>query len=556
MQSAQVTEEPETLDEFGLRRVLVVLCVTEIISWGVLYYAFPVLAPSIAADTGWTVAEVTAAFSTGLVVSALLGIPAGRWLDRAGPRPVMTLGSVLAVPAVAGIATASTLPRFFAAWVLAGVAMAGTLYPPAFAALTRWWGPRRITALTAVTLLAGLASTIFAPLTATLLGHLQWRRSYLVLAVVLAVVTIPAHLLGLRGRWPDPQPGDRPAHVDHAPDAIVRSRAFLLLVAAVALGAFTAFAVVVNQVPLLIERGLSTSVAAWALGLGGLGQVAGRLGYGRLTRATSVRTRSVAVLALAAVGHSTAGGSSGADRAADRRGDARRCRPWRVHAAPGHRRQRPLGCRPLRPAQRTALRPRPRRHGTRSLGGRRPRPQPRQLPRGLLGSRRDRSTGRSPRHRFHTGSETERALTSAHRRRRIHPMSTPSVLFVCVRNGGKSQMAAGLMRKAAGDRVAVHSAGTNPGTSINALSAEVLAELGAEMDSDTPRPVDPELLRTVDLVVTLGREAVLEVPAGVELRNWDTDEPSTRGIDGIERMRLIRDDIDTRVHALLAELVL
>src|SRR3954470_8477789 len=301
MQSAQVTEEPETLSEFGLRRVLVVLCVTEIVSWGVLYYAFPVLAPSIAADTGWTIAEVTAAFSTGLVVSALLGIPAGRWLDRAGPRPVMTLGSVLAVPAVVGISTASTLPRFFAAWVLAGVAMAGTLYPPAFAALTRWWGPRRITALTAVTLLAGLASTIFAPLTATLLGHLQWRHSYLVLAVVLGVVTIPAHLLGLRGRWPDPDRADRPpAHVDDAPGAIARSRPFLFLVAAIALGAFTAFAVVVNQVPLLIERGLSTSAAAWALGLGGLGQVAGRLGYGRLTRATGVRTRSVVILALAA----------------------------------------------------------------------------------------------------------------------------------------------------------------------------------------------------------------------------------------------------------------
>jgi MFS family permease len=301
MQSAQVAAEPKTLNEFGLRRVLVVLCVTEIVSWGVLYYAFPVLAPSIAADTGWTIAEVTAAFSTGLVVSALLGIPAGRWLDRAGPRPVMTLGSVLAVPAVAGIATASTLPRFFAAWVLAGVAMAGTLYPPAFAALTRWWGPRRITALTALTLLAGLASTIFAPLTATLLGHLQWRHSYLVLAVVLGVVTIPAHLLGLRGRWPDPDRADRPsAHVDDAPGVIARSRPFLLLVAAIALGAFTAFAVVVNQVPLLIERGLSTSVAAWALGLGGLGQVAGRLGYGRLTRATGVRTRSVVILALAA----------------------------------------------------------------------------------------------------------------------------------------------------------------------------------------------------------------------------------------------------------------
>lgn len=134
-------------------------------------------------------------------------------------------------------------------------------------------------------------------------------------------------------------------------------------------------------------------------------------------------------------------------------------------------------------------------------------------------------------------------------------MSTPSVLFVCVRNGGKSQMAAGLMRRAAGDRVAVYSAGTNPGSTINSLSADVLAEVGADMSGETPRPIDPELLRTVDLVVTLGREAVVETPPGVELRNWDTDEPSERGIDGIERMRLVRDDIDARVHALLAELV-
>jgi len=134
-------------------------------------------------------------------------------------------------------------------------------------------------------------------------------------------------------------------------------------------------------------------------------------------------------------------------------------------------------------------------------------------------------------------------------------MSTPSVLFVCVRNGGKSQMAAGLMRHAAGGRVAVHSAGTEPGSKINALSAEVLAEVGADMSGETPRPIDPELLRTVDLVVTLGREAAVEVPPGVELRIWDTDEPSERGIDGIERMRLVRDDIDARIRALLAELV-
>jgi arsenate-mycothiol transferase len=115
-------------------------------------------------------------------------------------------------------------------------------------------------------------------------------------------------------------------------------------------------------------------------------------------------------------------------------------------------------------------------------------------------------------------------------------------------------MAAGLMRKAAGDRVEVHSAGTNPGSQINALSAQVLAEVGADMSGETPRPIDPTLLRTVHLVITLGREAVVEVPPNVELRNWDTDEPSERGIDGIERMRLVRDDIDARVQALLVEL--
>jgi arsenate-mycothiol transferase len=115
-------------------------------------------------------------------------------------------------------------------------------------------------------------------------------------------------------------------------------------------------------------------------------------------------------------------------------------------------------------------------------------------------------------------------------------------------------MAAGLMRQVGGDRIEVHSAGTKPGTSINALSAQVLAEVGADMSGQTPRPIDPELLRRVDLVVTLGREALVEIPPGTELRNWDTDEPSERGIEGIERMRLIRDDIDARVRALLAEL--
>ncbi|CDZ91527.1 low molecular weight phosphatase family protein [Rhodococcus ruber] len=131
-------------------------------------------------------------------------------------------------------------------------------------------------------------------------------------------------------------------------------------------------------------------------------------------------------------------------------------------------------------------------------------------------------------------------------------MRTPSVLFVCVKNGGKSQMAAALMRKAAGGRIAVHSAGTAPGSALNALSVQVLEEVGAPVAGEYPKPVDPQLLTEVDLVVTLGRDARVDA---AHVENWDTDEPSERGIDGIERMRLVRDDIAARVDALAARLL-
>jgi arsenate-mycothiol transferase len=130
----------------------------------------------------------------------------------------------------------------------------------------------------------------------------------------------------------------------------------------------------------------------------------------------------------------------------------------------------------------------------------------------------------------------------------------PSVLFVCVKNAGKSQMAAGLMRKIAGDSVDVHSAGTKPGSRVNKLSAESLAEVGVDITDQTPTPIDLNLLRDVDLVVTLGREAHVEPLAGTRFETWATDEPSERGIEGIERMRLIRVDIEDRVRRLLGEL--
>lgn len=133
--------------------------------------------------------------------------------------------------------------------------------------------------------------------------------------------------------------------------------------------------------------------------------------------------------------------------------------------------------------------------------------------------------------------------------------TTPSVLFVCVRNSGKSQMAAALLRQAAPGLLRVHSAGTDPGAGLNPLSVQVLDEVGATVDGEHPKPLDPALAAQADVVVVLGREAELDLPPGPRLLRWDTDEPSTCGIDGIERMRLIREDIADRVRTLLTELI-
>ncbi|MEU0195002.1 MFS transporter [Streptomyces afghaniensis] len=285
-----------TGDRSRPRAALPALCATQIASWGIVYYAFPVLNPQITAATGWPAGATTAAFSLGLVVSALAGIRVGRILDRRGPRTVMTAGSVLGVISLLTVAAAPNVPVFIAGWALAGLAMSATFYQPAFAALTRWWAPDHMRALTIVTLAGGLASTVFAPLTAALADQLSWRHTYLVLAGILAAITIPAHALALRAPWPDAPttPADPTAGADKAG----RSRPFLLLAAAFTLSSFAMHAAVVALVPLLLERGYTTNQAAWALGTGGAGQTLGRTLYAALARRTTATARTTLLISL------------------------------------------------------------------------------------------------------------------------------------------------------------------------------------------------------------------------------------------------------------------
>ena len=288
-----------TLTTRERRGVLWTLCLTEIVSWGVLYYAFAVLGHTIAEDTGWSLARLTALFSGALIISGGVGIYAGRIIHRHGPRWVMTVGSVLAALALVVIATAPNLPTFAAGWLIAGVAMAGVLYAPAFAAITVWFGPDRVRALTAVTLVAGLASTVFAPLTAGLANHLSWRDTYLVLAVILAALTIAPHVVFLRPAWPAPA-DDEPDAKDGGTTRAHPPGFWSLTIAYTAMS-ICAYAGIINLVPLLNERGYTPTAAAWALGIGGFGQVIGRLGYARLAARTDLVPRTVGIFAVSAL---------------------------------------------------------------------------------------------------------------------------------------------------------------------------------------------------------------------------------------------------------------
>ncbi|MEO6955608.1 MAG: MFS transporter [Antricoccus sp.] len=280
-----------------LKRAVAVLCTTEIVSWGVMYYAFPVLATDLTRRTGWSQSAATAAFSASLVISAIAGIWVGRYIDRVGPRVIMTAGSCVATIAMVIVALAPTYWIFLLGWLMAGLGMSATLYAPAFAAATRWAGERRVAALTAITLIGGLASTVFAPLTAFLNGQVDWRHTYLILAVGMGIVTIPLHWFGLNAPWVS-HIAKRLKTADKLDrQRITRGRPFILLTVCMSCVAFCGFATAINLVPLLVERGFSLDEAALALALSGVGQLIGRLGYAPMSRRTGTVLRSMVVFA-------------------------------------------------------------------------------------------------------------------------------------------------------------------------------------------------------------------------------------------------------------------
>jgi arsenate reductase (thioredoxin) len=128
----------------------------------------------------------------------------------------------------------------------------------------------------------------------------------------------------------------------------------------------------------------------------------------------------------------------------------------------------------------------------------------------------------------------------------------PEVLFVCVQNAGRSQMAAGLMHHRARGRVHVRSAGSDPAEEINPVVVEAMAELGIDLAEEFTKPLTDEVVRAADAVVTMGCGDACPLYPGKRYLDWELDDPAGQDLDTV---RAIRDEIDARVQTLLAELV-
>ncbi|MDH5264119.1 MAG: MFS transporter [Betaproteobacteria bacterium] len=261
----------------GRWRVVVALGVTQIVSWGSVYYAFAVVMESVRRELDASPPVVVGAYSAALLVSGLVAAPVGRHIDRHGARLAMTAGSIGAALGLAALSQVASVAGLYAVWAGLGVVMGLTLYEPAFASLALVFRSDLRRAITLLTLAGGFASTVFWPLTQWLATSLGWREAVLVLAAVNLLVCVPLHALFLPARG---RPADAPAGA--ADDAAGRARLvadarFRWLALAFTLNMLAFAAVGLHLLAMLQEQGFTPERAAFLAALVGPMQVAGRI---------------------------------------------------------------------------------------------------------------------------------------------------------------------------------------------------------------------------------------------------------------------------------------
>jgi predicted MFS family arabinose efflux permease len=255
--------------------VVATLAITTTVGYGVLYYAFSALLAPMCLELRISGTTATGALTVSVLVSAMMAVPVGRWLDKHGGRGLMTAGSVLASVGVISWSQVQSAAQLYVVFVFIGIASAMVLYQPAFAVIvTIIPPPRRSNALLSVTLVAGFANSIFVPLTGQLIQSLGWHHALLVLAAAVTA-TVPLHGIVLRGTGPAVISASRRS--PGSPARVLRDKGFWLIAAAFVLHNAALAVIAVHLVIYLTRLGHPPTVAAGLTGLLGVLSVTGRV---------------------------------------------------------------------------------------------------------------------------------------------------------------------------------------------------------------------------------------------------------------------------------------
>jgi MFS family permease len=266
--------------------ILWVLSLGQLITWGLVYYTFPLFVVPMEKELGWSRNELFGALSGGLLVAGLCSIPVGAWIDRGHGRLLMTGGSLLAAAMLFAWSQVHSIAIFYVIWLGLGACQSVTLYEPAFAVITRIYGPRFRQAILVMTFLGGLASTFGIPFTQLLIERFDWRPALMVLAAINVGVAFAIHWLFVPSRK------EKAVPIAEAPKAsssqsllkkrgplatAVRVPAFWGLVVAFAGYGLAFSAMSFHLIPLLAERKIEMGVVMAIIALIGPMQVVGRV---------------------------------------------------------------------------------------------------------------------------------------------------------------------------------------------------------------------------------------------------------------------------------------
>jgi len=261
----------------GPWRAVPVLGVTQILSWGTIFYTPVLIVPLIAAERRWSISFAMGGFSVGLLVAGLVAPYVGRSIDRFGGHVVMTIGSLIGALGLFLIVRAATPVTYYAVWMVLGVAMAANLYDSAFATLGRIFGLGARRPITALTLAGGFASTVSWPVTHLLIELAGWSGTYLVYAALLACIAAPLHALALpRNRFEADVPVQNSQHepVEALPP---HGLTFILVASAFASYAFVPSGLSAHLLAIFARTGIDAGTVVWIGALFGPAQVGARL---------------------------------------------------------------------------------------------------------------------------------------------------------------------------------------------------------------------------------------------------------------------------------------